>query len=72
MITPQIPYRRCFRRAVADTFDIYLTIIEEVRNRVLSALGRDTPHWRVLHGCPACSYKVRASIPFYYCSNFHW
>ena len=55
----QIPYRRRFRRAIADSFDVYLTILENLRNRILGALGRNTPHWRVLHGCPACSYKVR-------------
>ncbi|KAI1787604.1 hypothetical protein LXA43DRAFT_861140, partial [Ganoderma leucocontextum] len=51
---------------LADTFDIYLTIIETVRNRVLGALGRDSPNWRVLHGCPACSYKVEGEPPATY------
>ncbi|KAI1792846.1 hypothetical protein LXA43DRAFT_886785 [Ganoderma leucocontextum] len=58
-----IPYRRRFRRAIADTFDVYLTITEKVRARVLAALGRDTPNWRVLHGCPACTYQVEGESP---------
>ncbi|KAI1782537.1 hypothetical protein LXA43DRAFT_1103887 [Ganoderma leucocontextum] len=58
-----IPYRRRFRRAIADTFDVYLTIVERVRSRVLTALGRDSPNWRILHGCPACTYQVDGETP---------
>ncbi|TFY68930.1 hypothetical protein EVJ58_g720 [Rhodofomes roseus] len=52
------PYRRHYRAILADTFDVYLTILRQVRNKVNAALGRDTPNWRVLNGCPACNYEL--------------
>ncbi|KAG1777153.1 hypothetical protein EV702DRAFT_970206, partial [Suillus placidus] len=44
----------------AVTFDTYLTILHEVKTLVDQALGRDTPHWHMLHACPACNYKVHS------------
>ena len=32
LIGAQIPYRQRFRRVITDTFDVYLTIVENVRN----------------------------------------
>ncbi|OBZ77055.1 hypothetical protein A0H81_02986 [Grifola frondosa] len=54
-----IPYRRRFRAVIADTFDIYLVILRGVNNQVQTALGRNSPDWRVLNACPACSYKLK-------------
>ncbi len=38
---------------------MYLSIRRQIDGKVQTALGRDAPHWRVLHGCPPCGYKVR-------------
>ncbi len=54
----QTPYRRTLRAAIADAFDIYLSILRAVKKRVTVALGRDTPDWRALYACPACGYEV--------------
>ncbi|KAI0676297.1 hypothetical protein C8Q78DRAFT_960152, partial [Trametes maxima] len=54
-----LPYRRTYRNALSDAFDIYLAILRAIDKRVLGALGRDTPDWRVLNACPACCYKLR-------------
>ena len=55
----QIPYRRHYRTAISDTFDVYIEICQEVERRVMAALGRDDPDWRVLNACPPCNYVVR-------------
>ncbi|KAL6307956.1 hypothetical protein BKA93DRAFT_815632 [Sparassis latifolia] len=53
-----VPYRRRYRSALSDAFDIYLTMQHMIEKRVQSALGRDTPNWWVLNACPACCYSV--------------
>ncbi|KJA22422.1 hypothetical protein HYPSUDRAFT_124967, partial [Hypholoma sublateritium FD-334 SS-4] len=52
------PYRRRYRSALSNAFDIYLTLIRRVDARVADALGRTGPNWRVLNACPACSYEL--------------
>ncbi|KAG0697180.1 hypothetical protein DFH29DRAFT_984382 [Suillus ampliporus] len=39
-----------YRTILSDAFD--------VEKRMLAALGRDTPNWRVLNACPPCTYEV--------------
>ncbi|EIW56750.1 uncharacterized protein TRAVEDRAFT_127597 [Trametes versicolor FP-101664 SS1] len=53
-----IPYRRYYRTAIADAFDIYLTILREVQKSVMAKLGRDGPDWRAVNACPPCAYKL--------------
>jgi len=57
----QIPYRPKYRRVFSDAFDVFLEIIRIVDDRVKVALGQDSPDWRVLNACPACSYEVRSA-----------
>ena len=42
----------------SDTFDVYLSILRTVDQRVRKALGRDDPHWRVQNFCPACTFPI--------------
>ncbi|RDX47631.1 hypothetical protein OH76DRAFT_1456691 [Lentinus brumalis] len=53
-----IPYRRRFRTAISDTYDVYLSILRIVDGRVKAYLGEDGPNWRVKNSCPACSCKL--------------
>ncbi|KAI0640521.1 hypothetical protein C8Q79DRAFT_1004171 [Trametes meyenii] len=57
-----LPYRRRYRSALSDTFDVYLSILRIIDKRVLTALNHDTPDWRVLNACPACCYKVEDEL----------
>lgn len=54
----QIPYRRYFRSALGDAFDVYLAILRSVDKQTKQALKHDTPNWRVLNACPPCTYKL--------------
>ena len=54
---PQVPYRRRYRSALADAFEIYITILRSIEKLVSQELGRDTPDWRVQHACPPCTYE---------------
>lgn len=58
----QIPYRRYYRTALADAFDIYITIRNEVHQRVMGALGRSDSEWRAVNGCPACAVQVSGQV----------
>ncbi|RDX46383.1 hypothetical protein OH76DRAFT_1356170 [Lentinus brumalis] len=58
-----IPYRRFYRTALADAFDIYLTLLRDVKTQVMGALGRDAPGWRAKNACPACNYKIVGEEP---------
>ncbi|KAJ6479830.1 hypothetical protein C8R45DRAFT_1054445 [Mycena sanguinolenta] len=42
-----VPYRPHLREQFSVAYDL-----------VSSALGRDTPNWRLKHACPACTYKL--------------
>ncbi|KAG1785797.1 uncharacterized protein HD556DRAFT_1456348 [Suillus plorans] len=50
-------YFQALRDQFAIAFDAYLNILRRVRELANTALKRDTPHWRMLHSCPACNYK---------------
>ncbi|KAH9913734.1 uncharacterized protein B0H18DRAFT_1108583 [Fomitopsis serialis] len=54
----QVPFQRRIHIKIADVFEIYLTIMREVDKRVQAAVGRDSPNWCVLYGCPPCGYKL--------------
>ncbi|KAL7283095.1 hypothetical protein ACG7TL_002520, partial [Trametes sanguinea] len=58
-----IPYRRHFRTAISDAFDIYLTVLRHVDQRIQASLGRDTPDWRVKNACPPCGYELEGETP---------
>lgn len=52
------PFRPYLSQQFSISYDLYLSIREEVKQRVDIALGRDSPYWRLRHACPACSYKL--------------
>ena len=56
-----MPYHRRYRKALSDTFDIYLTILQKVDgdvNKLLLVVRHDSHDWRVQKSCPACCYEV--------------
>ena len=53
-----MPYRRRYRTAIGDAFDVYLVIVRGVEKHVQAALERDVENWRVLNACPACCYSL--------------
>ncbi|KAJ3740705.1 hypothetical protein EV360DRAFT_57933, partial [Lentinula raphanica] len=57
-----IPYRRGYRTALSDTFDIYLAIKRKIDVRVAKELGHDSPNFRVLHSCPCCNYTLNDEV----------
>ncbi|KAH9931631.1 uncharacterized protein BXZ73DRAFT_90069 [Epithele typhae] len=59
----EMGYRRHYRTALGDAYDIYIEILEDVQRDVMSALGRDTPDWRAIHGCPPCGYELEDEEP---------
>ncbi|KAI9061959.1 hypothetical protein FKP32DRAFT_1574922 [Trametes sanguinea] len=58
-----IPYRRRYRNALSDAFDVYLQILRAVDRQVKAVLKRDTPDWRVKNACPACCYELEGEPP---------
>ncbi|KAG1729165.1 hypothetical protein EDB19DRAFT_1913537 [Suillus lakei] len=61
------PYRWRYCTALADTFDIYLTIHRNIDAQVSKVLGHDTENWRVLNACPPCMYKLKGEPELIYC-----
>ncbi|KAF6757867.1 hypothetical protein DFP72DRAFT_1108913 [Ephemerocybe angulata] len=55
----QRPYHRRWRIALADAFDVFLSITRKVDERVAGALGRLSENWRVLNACPCCMYELQ-------------
>ena len=53
-----ISFRPYLSQQFSISYDLYLSIREEVQKHVNVALGRDSPDWRLRHACPACTYKL--------------
>ncbi|KAJ7300506.1 hypothetical protein DFH08DRAFT_919255 [Mycena albidolilacea] len=53
-----VPYRPYLRQQFSTAYDIYLEIHRQTDCLVNSALGHNTPNWRLKHTCPACMYKL--------------
>ncbi|OCH83864.1 hypothetical protein OBBRIDRAFT_815682 [Obba rivulosa] len=58
-----IPYRRVYRMSLSNAFDVYLSIHRIIDGRMSELLGRNTPDWRVLNACPACTYELDDETP---------
>ncbi|KAE9404798.1 hypothetical protein BT96DRAFT_973001 [Gymnopus androsaceus JB14] len=58
-----IPYRRSYRTALSDAFDVYLAILRKVDTRVSAELGHNTPDYRALNSCPPCTYELEGEPP---------
>lgn len=54
----QVDYRHIYCNQFSQAFDTYLELRCRVQEVINVQLGRDSPMWRILHGCPACQYKV--------------
>ena len=54
----QRPYQPGVREQIATGWDIYLSIIREVQQRLDAVLRHDMPNWRALNSCPCCQYEV--------------
>lgn len=63
LIQQQIPYRRRYRIALSDAFEVYTSILHKIEEDVKDALGYNTPNWRILNACPPCGYEV-GLLPF--------
>lgn len=59
----QVPYRRRYLTMLAGAFDVYLTMVHSIEQKVNVTLGRDTLNWRVLNACPPCAYALEDESP---------
>jgi hypothetical protein len=57
-ILSQVPFRTYLSTQFSVAFDVYVGTLAIIAKRVETALGRDTPHWRLKNACPACLYKL--------------
>ncbi|KAG1792700.1 uncharacterized protein HD556DRAFT_1432574 [Suillus plorans] len=62
----KVPYKCRWHTVLADAFDMYLAILQQVEQRVNTALGCSTSSWRILNSCPPCTYELEdePSLPF--------
>lgn len=50
---------------LAETYEVYVRILNTVRSRIHDKLVWNSPNWRVKNACRACCYKVNLSPPFF-------
>ncbi|KAG6895202.1 hypothetical protein C0992_002602 [Termitomyces sp. T32_za158] len=65
-----IPYHWQYCDTLSNAFDVYLTLQRIIDKRVAKELGRDTENWRVLNGCPPCSYVLEDEPPLRFSRMF--
>ncbi|KAG8703195.1 hypothetical protein FRC09_004303 [Ceratobasidium sp. 395] len=53
-----VPYKRYLRDQLSTTLDVFFTVLRIIDSRLLAALKRDGPDWRLKNACPACTYKL--------------
>ncbi|KAJ7027673.1 hypothetical protein C8F04DRAFT_964922 [Mycena alexandri] len=49
------PYRS---QQFSVSYDVFLGLLDNVDGRVMRALARDTPNWRLMNCCSGCMYKL--------------
>ena len=54
----QWPYQPGFHSQLANGWDAYLSITQEVQQQLDIVLGHDMPNWQALNLCPCCQYEV--------------
>lgn len=54
----QVDFHRHLSRQFSISFDLYLEIRRNTDAMVMESLGRDSPHWRLRHACPTCTYVL--------------
>ena len=54
-----VKYHKYLSRQFSISFDLYLSILGVVNDRVKVALGRDTADWQLQHTCLPCMYKLK-------------
>lgn len=64
----QMPYRPYLRSQFSAAYDAFLEIVYRVDVLLKQALKHDTPNWRLLNACPACTYKLVDESPL----QFAW
>ena len=69
LLSFQVPFRRYYRTVLSETYEIYVRILNIVRERIDAILGWNTPDWRVKNACKACCYVVGDSI-CEYCTQY--
>ncbi|KAG9120276.1 hypothetical protein FRC07_004303 [Ceratobasidium sp. 392] len=57
-----VPYKRYLREQLSATLDVYFTVLRIIDSRLLAALKRDGPDWRLKNACPACTYKLEEEL----------
>ncbi|EPS93139.1 hypothetical protein FOMPIDRAFT_1033828 [Fomitopsis schrenkii] len=62
----QVPAKKHLIRQFSEAYDAYLEIEYRIDNLVASALGRDTPNWRMLNACAPCLHKLTDEPPLKY------
>ncbi|KAJ3717365.1 hypothetical protein C8R42DRAFT_644620 [Lentinula raphanica] len=55
----RIPFKPHLASQLSVAFDLYVAILNAVRDRVRSHLGRRGRDWRMLNACPSCQYQLR-------------
>ncbi|KAJ3790467.1 hypothetical protein GGU10DRAFT_302826 [Lentinula aff. detonsa] len=45
---------------LSSAYDLYICLVKSTRGKVLKALDRDSPNWRMLNACPSCQYEVES------------
>lgn len=53
-----IPVRKYLYQQFSVCFDLYIAILDSVRQRVEATIGFDGPDWRIQHACPCCLYRL--------------
>ncbi|KAJ3769675.1 hypothetical protein FB446DRAFT_648232 [Lentinula raphanica] len=53
-----VPFKPYLQVQFSIAFDLYLNILSLVKDRVLAALGRNSPNWCLANACPCCLYRV--------------
>ncbi|KAJ3730336.1 hypothetical protein C8R42DRAFT_637108 [Lentinula raphanica] len=53
-----VPFKPYLQVQFSIAFDLYLNVLSLIKKRVMAALGRDSPNWRLANACPCCLYRV--------------
>ena len=53
-----VAFRPHLSSQIYAALDVYISLLNGVRERVRSLLGRQGRNWRMLNACPSCQYRL--------------
>ena len=61
-----LPIKTHLYQQLSISFDVYIQVLDCVRQKVLQAVNRDAPDWRIKNACASCTYQLKGEAKMHF------